>query len=159
MKCRRLAVLTLLALFSFSLFGCGKKHVLDGPGMVNDQPWKAFTLSRSDSESQYNFWFTVEQSDFSFLLTGECRDENGEIYNIENGVELSTKDLQYLRDLHLHDLSDVIEDDAVDDLMILDAPMISLLLTFRDGTTQEKHLSEDTSLDIYQRLLPYFENA
>lgn len=159
MKCRRLAVLTLLALFSFSLFGCGKKHVLDGPGMVNDQPWKAFTLSRSDSESQYNFWFTVEQGDFAFLLTGECRDENGEIYNIEKGVELSTKDLQYLRDLHLHDLSDVIEDDAVDDLMILDAPMISLVLTFRDGTTQEKHLSEDTSLDIYQRLLPYFENA
>lgn len=159
MKCRRLAVVTLLALFSFSLFGCGKKHVLDGPGMVNDQPWKAFTLSRSDSESQYNFWFTVEQGDFAFLLTGECRDENGEIYNIENGVELSTKDLQYLRDLHLHDLSDVIADDSVDDLMILDAPMISLVLTLRDGTTQEKHLSEDTSIDIYHRLLPYFANT
>ena len=152
-------MVTLLALFSLSLFGCGKKHVLDGPGMVNDQPWKAFTLSRSDSESQYNFWFTVEQGDFAFLLTGECRDENGEIYNIEKGVELSTKDLQYLRDLHLHDLSDVIVDDSVDDLMILDAPMISLVLTFRDGTTQEKHLSADTSLDIYQRLLPYFANT
>lgn len=159
MKCRRLAVLTLLALFSFSLFGCGKKHVLDGPGMVNDQPWKAFTLSRSDSESQYNFWFTVEQGDFAFLLTGECRGEDGEMYAIENGVELSTKDLQYLRDLHLHDLSDVIEDDAVDDLMILDAPMISLVLTFRDGNEQEKNLSADTSIEIYQRLLPYFENA
>lgn len=152
-------MLTVLTLFSLSLFGCGKKHVLDGPGMVNDQPWKSFTLSRTDSESQYNFWFTVEQGDFAFLLTGECRGENGEMYAIENGVELSTKDLQYLRDLHLHELSDVIEGENTEDLLILDAPMISLMLTFMDGNTQEKNLSAETSFEIYKRLLPYFENT
>ena len=159
MKSRRLAVLTLLTLFSVSLFGCGKKHVLDGPGMVNDRPWKSFTLSRTDSESQYNFWFTVEQGDFAFLLTGECRGENGEMYAIEDGVELSTEDLQYLRNLHLEELPDVIENETIDELIILDAPDTSLMLTYMDGNEQEKALSGEESITLYKRFLPYFENT
>ena len=34
--------------FGSSLLGCNR-HVLDGPGMVNDLTWTEFTLSRSDS--------------------------------------------------------------------------------------------------------------
>lgn len=149
----------MLTLFSVSLFGCGKKHVLDGPGMVNDRPWKSFTLSRTDSESQYNFWFTVEQGDFAFLLTGECRGENGEMYAIEDGVELSTEDLQYLRNLHLEELPDVIENETIDELIILDAPETSLMLTYMDGNEQEKALSGEESITLYKRFLPYFENT
>ena len=147
----------MLALFLSSLFGCSKKHILDGPGMVNDQPWKAFTLSRSDSYSQYNFWFTVEQGDFAFLLTGECRDEDGELYTIEEGVELSTEDLQFLRGLKLADLPDDIpyEDDG---LILLDAPVIKLTVTFIDDQEVAKCLPEDASIQIYQRFLPYFIN-
>ena len=159
MKRRRVVVLTLLALFSFSLFGCGKKHILDGPGMVNDRPWKAFTLSRTDSYSQHNFWFTVEQGDFALLLTGECRGEDGELYVLEEGVELSTEDHQYLRNLLLHELMDDVPTTDDDDLMILDAPEITFVLTFLDESSQKKVLSSDLSIQMYNRFLPYFENT
>ena len=158
MKHRRLAVIVLLAFFSLPFGGCGKEQILDGPGMVNDQPWKAFTLSRTDSYSQYNFWFTVEQGDFAFLLTGECQGDDGERYCLEEGVELSLEDLQYLRNLRLHELADVISTNVDDELMILDAPEITLVLTFMDGNSQEKALSADSSIQIYKRFLPYFEN-
>lgn len=148
----------LLVLFTLPFFGCDKKHILDGPGMVNDQPWKAFTLSRTDSYSQYNFWFTVEQGDFAFLLSGECQGDDGERYCLEEGVELSSEDLQYLRNLRLHELADVIPTNVDDELMILDSPEISLVLTFMDGNSQEKALSSDSSIQIYKRFLPYFEN-
>ena len=91
MKIKRWMVVLLFTFFLMNLFGCGKKHVLDGPGMLNDQPWRAFTVSRSDS-SQYNFWFEVQKNELGFLLTGECRDEDGEMYVLqaEDGILLST---------------------------------------------------------------------
>ena len=157
MKKKRWMMIAVVMAFALMLFGC-KKQMLDGPGMVNNQPWKAFTLSRSDSYSQYNFWFTVQQGDFSFLLTGECRDEDGEMYTIDDGVELSSEDLQFLRDLWLGELPDAVPGDDDDELIILDAPTITLVLTWMDNTEQEKVLSQDTSIQIYQRFLPYFKN-
>lgn len=157
MKHKKWTAVALVTTLALSLFGCGKRHMLDGPGMVNDQPWKAFTLSRSDSYSQYNFWFTVERGDFAFLLTGECRDEDGQLYTIEEGVELSTEDLQFLRGLKLADLPDEIPDED-DGLLLLDAPLIKMTVTFIDDQEVAKSLSEDASIQIYQRFLPYFIN-
>ena len=157
MKIKRWTVVLLIASVFLSLFGCGKKHILDGPGMVNDQPWKAFTLSRSDSYSQYNFWFTVEQGNFAFLLTGECRDEDGELYTIEEAVELSTEDLQFLRGLKLADLPDAIDFED-EELLLLDAPTIRLTVTFMDDQSVEKSLPQATSIEMYKRFLPYFIN-
>ena len=82
----RMAMLLGATACIFSLFGCGKKHIQDGPGMINDLNWKNFTVSRSDSYAQYNFSFTVEQKDTGFFLTGECRDDQGNEYNVENGI-------------------------------------------------------------------------
>lgn len=151
-KFKRWAVIVLCMAALLSLFGC-KKHLVDGPGMVNDQPWKAFTLSHSASYAQYIFWFTVEQGDFAFLLTGECRDENDE-YTIDDGVEISAADLRFLRDLRLDELSEEVSSD--DDLLVLDAPNVSLVLTYMDGTQQKKAISSDTAIEIYNRFLPYF---
>ena len=136
-----------------ALFGCTKP--VDGPGMVNDRPWQEFTLSRSDSYAQYNFWFTVQDTDTGYLLTGECRDESGNEYALETGVRLSEADGQYLRNLSLGEQPDV-QSDGDEDLILLDAPDVSLILTWRDGTQQEKYLSEETSIEIYNRFLPYF---
>lgn len=63
------AVLATCAACVLSLFGCGKEHILDGPGMVNDLTWTEFTVTRSDSYAQYNFWFTVEYRESGFFLT------------------------------------------------------------------------------------------
>lgn len=90
-------------------------------------------------------------------MTGECRDEDGELYTIEEGVELSTEDLQFLRGLKLANLPDDIpyEDDG---LILLDAPVIKLTVTFIDDQEVAKCLPEDASIQIYQRFLPYFIN-
>lgn len=157
MKHKKWAAVALVATLTLSLFGCSKRHMLDGPGMVNDQPWKAFSLSRTDSYSQNNFWFCVEQGDFAFLLTGECQDDSGELYIIEEGVELSTEDLQFLRDLNLADLPDAIDFED-EELLLLDAPTIRLTVTFMDDQSVEKSLPQATSIEMYRRFLPYFIN-
>ena len=150
-------VLAVCAGLLVSLFGCAKPQILDGPGMVNDRPWREFTLSRSDSYAQYNFWFTVQDAKSEYLLTGECRDEDGNEYCTESGVPLSAEDAQYLRELWLAELPDV-QPDGDDDLILLDAPEITLVLTWNDGTQTKKAISGDTSIELYQRFLPYFKN-
>jgi len=144
----------------FSLFGCRNKKknpfILDGPGMVNVAEFKKLDISRSDSYAQYNFWFTLEESDFSFFVSGECRDENGTIYNLESGVcELSHEDYEYFRYLKLDSLSDVKKTEEPEEI-ILDAPVYSMQLTYSDGITHEKAIYTDLTLDFYDRLLPYF---
>lgn len=144
----------------FSLFGCGKKHIQDGPGMINDLNWKAFTLSRSDSFAQYNFNFTVEQGDAGYFLTGECRDQEGNEYCVQEGMSLSADDIQYLRTLNLGNLPDVVpaSPDEADDLIVLDAPTITLSVTYLDGSLQDKVMTQDFSIQFYQRFLHYFIN-
>ena len=137
-----------------TLVGCTKP--LDGPGMVNDRPWREFTLTRSDSFAQYNFWFTVQVTETGYLLTGQCRDEDGNEYVQESGVPLSEGDGQYLRALWLGELPDAAAQED-DDLILLDAPTVRLFLTGLDGTQQEKCLSDDTSIEIYHRFLPYLK--
>ena len=137
-----------------TLVGCTKP--LDGPGMVNDRPWREFTLTRSDSFAQYNFWFTVQVTETGYLLTGQCRDEDGKEYVQESGVPLSEGDGQYLRALWLGELPDAAAQEE-DDLILLDAPIVRLFLTGLDGTQQEKCLSDDISIEIYHRFLPYLK--
>ena len=137
-----------------TLVGCTKP--LDGPGMVNDRPWREFTLTRSDSFAQYNFWFTVQVTETGYLLTGQCRDEDGNEYVQESGVPLSEGDGQYLRALWLGELPDAAAQED-DDLILLDAPIVRLFLTGLDGTQQEKCLSDDISIEIYHRFLPYLK--
>ena len=150
-------VLAVCAGFVLSLFGCTKPQILDGPGMVNDRPWREFTLSRTDSYAQYNFWFTVQDAKSEYLLTGECRDEVGNEYCMERGVPLSAEDAQYLRDLWLGEQPDV-QPDGDDDLILLDAPDVRLVLTYNDGTQTEKALPGEISIELYHRFLPYFKN-
>ena len=138
-----------------TLVGCTKP--LDGPGMVNDRPWREFTLTRSDSFAQYNFWFTVQVTETGYLLTGQCRDEDGNEYVQESGVPLSEGDGQYLRALWLAELPDAAAQEEDDDLILLDAPTVRLFLTGLDGTQQEKCLSDDISIEIYHRFLPYLK--
>lgn len=143
-----------------SLFGCWNKKknpfILDGPGMVNVPEFKKLDVSRSDSYAQYNFSFTLEESDFSFFLSGECRDENGTIYELETGsCELSHEDYQYFRHLKLDSLPDAVSTEEPEEI-ILDAPMCSMWLTYSDGITHEKSIDTDLTLSFYNRLLPYF---
>ena len=155
----RLALFVGTAACIFSFFGCRNKRILDGPGMINDLNWKAFTVARSDSYAQHNFSFTVERTENGYLLTGECRGEYGDEYDVEEGMLLPTREIQYLRTLNLGDLPDAnpASPDELDDILILDAPTITLHVIYLDGTVQEKAMQEDFSIELYKRFLPYFE--
>lgn len=155
----RLALLVGTTACIFSFFGCRNKHILDGPGMVNDLSWKSFTISRSDSYAQHNFSFTVEHTEKGYLLTGVCRGEYGDEYDVEEGMLLSAKEIQYLRTLNLGNLPDAVpaSPDELEDIILLDAPTIALHIIYPDGTVQEKAMQKDFSIELYEWFLPYFE--
>ena len=151
--------ITLLTGFlaALGLSGCRKPHMLDGPGMVYEPPWTAFTISRSDGFSQYNFWFTVSEDGEQCLLTGECCDAEGNFYDEEIGIALSAEDLWKLRWMDLELLSE--EEEWPDNLELpLDMHEISLSVTLSDGTVVKKNASSELSIEIYQLLLPYLKN-
>lgn len=65
--------------------------------------------------------------------------------------------LIWLRELKLADLPDEIPNED-DGLILLDAPVIKLTVTFIDNQEVAKSPSEDASIQIYQRFLRYFIN-
>ena len=143
-----------------SLFGCGKGNILDGDGMENVPKWEKMELSRSDSYAQHIFWFDVEMVNGEMLVTGECRDDDGNELALEKPVKLKHKDYNYMISLKLDELPDVKEtsiEDFDEELIILDAPSITLTLTYADGSKVKKCGADNVSIEIYHRLLPYFK--
>lgn len=141
-----------------SLFGCGKKEpqMLDGPGMEYTPKWTEFTLSRSDSYAQYNFSFTVTEGDTDPVVSGVCRDEDGNEYD-ETGIVISGDTLWTLRRMNLEQLPD--EEPWPEDLELpLDMETVKMTITLSDGTVVKKNVSSNLSMEIYQILLPYFIN-
>ena len=151
-KTIRCMVFAMFMAWLLTFLGCAKEktHMLDGPDMEYQSPWRAFTLSRADSNTQYSFWFTVSDDGDQCLLTGECRDENGNSYIEKDGIEISAEDVWQLRWMHLDQLPDEEE-------LPTDMATITLSLTLSDGTVVKKSASGNLSMEIYQLLLPYFE--
>ena len=131
--------------------------MLDGPGMEYTPEWTEFTLSRSDSYAQYNFSFTVTEGDPEPMVSGMCRDEDGNEYDVQTGIVLTDETLWTLRRLHLEQLPE--EEPWPEDLeMPLDMENVKLTLTLSDGTVVKKNASSNLSIEIYHLLLPYFIN-
>ena len=142
-----------------TLLGCGKKdpHMLDGPGMEYQSPWTAFTLTRTDSDTRYSFWFEVRETDNGAEMIGACQDETGRHYETENGIPISGEDLWALRWMDFDQLPE--EEPWPEDLeRPTDMVNITLAITLRDGTVEEKSASSDLSIKIYELLLPYLKN-
>lgn len=158
-KLLRLAVLIMCITWLLALFGCGKEKpfMLDGPGMAYQSPWTAFALTRTDSNTQYSFWFEVTETDDGAVVIGECQDENGMSYETEVGIPISVEDLWALRWMNFDQLPE--EEPWPEDLeMPTDMANITLAITLRDETVEEKSASSDLSIEIYNLLLPYFIN-
>ena len=144
-------------LASLWLSGCRKPEMLDGPGMVYEPPWIAFSLTSSGSSARHQFRFTVEEKEDVSWLTGVCRDEDG-IYENQEGIALSVEDLWKLRWLDLHTLEDASELPE-DPEHVLDGSKVTLTLTLPNGQVVAKNASLMLSLEIYEILLPYFKNV
>ena len=163
-----LAVILMCIALLLSLFGCRRsepdhtpqeptdseewENILDGPGMVAPMPWCTMELSRSDMYYPYNFNFTLTLDNGRYLATGYCADEDGNRYETEEGIEIP------LEVIDIFDLGSLSDDrgSSFGDAFVMDAPIISLTLTYGDGTQKEKAIGESLSLEIYQALLPYF---
>lgn len=155
---KKVLVLLMCIPFLLSLFGCSKSHLLDGPGMVNTQVWESFELSRWDSDTTHSFWFTLKNDADCYLLTGQCTDRNGKTYYEEEGIQVPNAEADALRSFNLEALPDRVE--------LLDGDLIPpengyevrLTLIFFDGSGLEKTIDSDTSIALYEKLLPYFIN-
>ena len=156
MRVMKLFIMLLCCSITLPLLGCGKRHMSDGPDMEYKPAWTAFTISRSDSSMQYNFWFTVTDDGDQPLVIGECCDEEGNFYKEESGIVLSAEDLWQLRWMDLQTLDAPSEFSEVVEPR-LGASRITLSLMLPSGETVEKNASGDLSMEIYQLLLPYFK--
>lgn len=133
--------------------------MLDGPGMEYTPAWTEFTLSRSDSHAQHNFSFTVTEGDTEPMVSGVCRDSDGNEYDVETGIVLTGDTLWTLRRMDLEQLQNVVETETWEELpQVLDGSDVTLSIVLTDGTVEKKHISAELSLEIYQQLLPYFIN-
>lgn len=151
MKCRRLAVLTLLALFS--LFGCGKKHILDGPGMER-QVWREFTISQISDVYEQNFSYTVkidENSGEGYLYTEVYNYEEG--YPEETSIRLKQKTVSALMNMDMLSFPDEIPYESEES--ILDGTFLSFSVTDQNGTVFKKILSSEQETEILALIRPY----
>ena len=164
MKNKQWAVLILILSFLLSLFGC-KKHVLDGPGMINPASWDSFTVSRTDSYAQYNFYIKVEQRNEGLFVTGEVRGEDGEFYIEEEGILLSKAVANKLYELQPALLEDCRQSSGEnpgetflpDDMIVLDQPLVDLEVICTDGRVLQKVDQDDFSIKVYQIVVSSFE--
>lgn len=163
---RKLVVLILCGSLLSALFGGGKKdkYILDGPGMINPASWESFTVSRSDSYAQHNFYIKVEVRNEGLVVTGEVRGEDGTIYEEEEGILLPED-----ASLAIHALMPAMlpvqqpaEDSDAGDLLfpdgleVLDMPDVSIEVVCSDGRILQCVDEDDFSIMVYEIVMPHF---
>ena len=163
---RKLVVLILCGSLLAALFGGGKKdkYILDGPGMINPASWESFTVSRSDSYAQHNFYIKVEVRNEGLVVTGEVRGEDGTIYEEEDGILLPED-----ASLAIHALMPAMlpvqqpaEDSDAGDLLFpdgleaLDMPDVSIEVVCSDGRILQCADEDDFSIMVYEIVMPHF---
>ena len=135
--------------------GLEEPFMLDGPSMEYSPEWISFSLSGNDSSTLYCFWFTVDEDKMTVI--GECQDRQGHTYTETNGIAVSEETIDKLHQLDLERLQD--EEPWPDDLeKPLDEGKITLTLTLSDEDVVKKNASSNLAMEIYNLLLPYFEN-
>ena len=150
-----------------TLVRCSNAHILDGPGMINPASWDSFTVSRSDSYAQHNFYMTVEERNEGLFVMGEIRGEDGTIYTCEEGIPLSKKAAKMIYDLAPAALPDCQQntmetvetgDDYFEEAMVLDQSSVSIQVVYTDGRTLEKVDENDFSIKVYEIVIPCLKN-
>lgn len=148
------------------LFGCGKLHALDGPGMVNPFVWQSFSIYRSDSYAQHNFQITVTYRDASdsYVVTGTLMDAYGTVYEENDGIVLPLPAREAIDALRPQDLMDFVAQNTGksgeggdEELFFLDVPETWIEIVYTDGTRNSKVDEDGFSVKIYEIVLPYFE--
>ena len=161
-RIKRLAVIFMCFAFLASLFGCNKQKkpdITDTSGVTEkvtaSGEWESFTISKSSMDNCASFWYTVSEENECYILTGICRDYDGNEYDHEEeGIPLTDETVKILRDYKLERMPDE-KKSALDD-MVLDGDIESFIVTFEDGTTVKKSVPYEISCEIESLLREYF---
>ena len=150
-----LVILFLVVCICIVKFMDKDKYILDGPGMYYEPKWIELTVSGRGSLAEDNFSFTVTDNNEEAFVDGECVG-----YSDYDGIKLSSETVWALRRLNLEKLENVKKQDMQndDDIIILDEGSRSLFITLPSGEVVEKVVSYELVREIYDMLLPYFEN-
>lgn len=129
--------------------------------MINPASWNSFTVSRSSSYAQHNFYIQVEDRNEGLFVTGEVRGEDGTIYNEEDGILLSRRVAEEIYRLEPALLPDCqpkpTETEGEDELIVLDQFSVEVEVVCTDGRVLEKVDEDDFSLKVYKIVLRSFE--
>ena len=147
MRIWKTSVVVLCVLLISLLGGCSKKHMLDGPGMVNDLAWEDFTITGDGSFSEYAFSLTVQSGENR--VYGELRDTDGTLFQLE-ATEIRPDDFTYLRSLYIGEFLEIKSEEQRN-------PHVMMNIHYLDGTPEEKEISEELAAEICARFLPYFD--
>ena len=147
MRIWKTSVVVLCVLLISLLGGCSKKHMLDGPGMINDLAWEDFTITGDGSFSEYAFSLTVQSGENR--VYGELHDADGTLFQLE-ATEIHPDDFRYLRSLYIGEFVEIKSDEQRN-------PHVNMNIHYLDGTPEEKEISEELAAEIYARFLPYFD--
>jgi hypothetical protein len=132
-------------------------RTVDVPEMEN---WESFSVSRSDSYAQHNFYISVKRHKGRYVVSGTLRDDRGTEYEENRGIVLPRKACVKIDALQPQNLPDVTASGKIspdEDLIVLDVPEVQVEVVYPDGTLNPKVDAEDFSIRVYQIVLPHFK--
>jgi hypothetical protein len=132
-------------------------RTVDVPEMEN---WESFSVSRSDSYAQHNFYISVKRHKSKLVVTGLLRGDDGTEYEENRGIVLPRKACVKIDALQPNNLPDVTASGEIspdEDLIVLDVPEVQVEVVYPDGTLNPKVDADDFSIRVYQIVLPYFK--
>ncbi len=137
-----------------SLFGF---KTVDTPGMEN---WESFSVSRSDSYAQHNFYISVKRHKSRYVVRGALRDDDGTEYEENKGIVLPRKACVKIDALQPQNLPNVTASGEIspdEDLIVLDAPEVQVEVAYTDGMLNLKVDEDNFSIRVYRIVMPYFK--
>ena len=152
-------LMCLAAILAFVGIGDKNKHILDGPGMVRELKWTSFTISHSSEISNEIFSFTIYNDWDNPSVIGDCRDGEGNEYNIDEPIPISYETIEAIRAMEPEYLSQANNEPFIfegEEVFMLDGSSVNASIVI-NGVENKKSASSDFALKIYKLLLPYFK--
>ena len=145
MKYRILTIVMAISIL-LGLFGCTGK---------SPEPWQQLTVSRNHMDAALCFHFHISPNDAGqMILTGYCTDKDGTAYVSENGIPLSEKALNQLREMQLDTLPN--RKKTIFPFAVPDKTTEKLVLVSSNGKEIQKEPSQEVMDAVLETLLPEF---
>jgi len=120
-------------------------------------PKRGFSLSRNHMSAAGSYNFDVRLNDDGhYYLKGVCHGQDGRLYRNDQGILLSDETIEALLELKLEELNVYVRREE-GQLFASDQTTKSLSVTFADGHSEAKELSDELAFSIYSILIEEFQ--